>query len=211
MARSNITPEDRYETLLKHAAERGKEVTITLENVRLLMAETHCQYTGVEFGESDNALSLERVDNTLGYVPGNVVPVTVLANLTKSDFPLHTIKKRSINYGKRRAGAVNVNTDKVNAARRKVKNYDDQIARIMESKKKAEATLAQVEAELARSLQNVAEDEKIAELNKQIYEAIETNPRMGWKYITLEQKLKLMVAKIVPSNLFTKLKVKIKP
>lgn len=73
--------------ILKSANSRGLEFNLTDANVRKLLSTKECYYTGVAFNEGDDPLNIrtfERVDDTKGYVQGNVVVVTLRANRIKN-------------------------------------------------------------------------------------------------------------------------------
>jgi hypothetical protein len=73
------------------AASRGFEFSITKEDIGTL--PTHCPVLGIELDYSrsgpkynrQNAPSLDRWDNTKGYIPGNVVVISWRANWLKHD------------------------------------------------------------------------------------------------------------------------------
>ena len=73
--------------ILKSANSRGLEFNLTDANVRKLLNTKVCYYTGVAFNENNDPLNIrtfERVDDTKGYVQGNVVVVTLRANRIKN-------------------------------------------------------------------------------------------------------------------------------
>lgn len=73
--------------ILKSAKNRGLEFNLTDANVRKLLSTKECYYTGVTFNENNDPLNIrtfERVDDTKGYVQGNVVVVTLRANRIKN-------------------------------------------------------------------------------------------------------------------------------
>ena len=73
--------------ILKSAKNRGLEFNLTDTNVRKLLNTKVCYYTGVAFNENNDPLNIrtfERVDDTRGYVQGNVVVVTLRANRIKN-------------------------------------------------------------------------------------------------------------------------------
>ena len=73
--------------ILKSANSRGLEFNLTDANVRKLLNTKVCYYTGVAFNENNDPLNIrtfERVDDTKGYVQGNVVAVTLRANRIKN-------------------------------------------------------------------------------------------------------------------------------
>lgn len=70
------------------AQKKGLAFDLTIEDITPL--PTYCPVFGVELcisngGQSPNAYSLDRIDNTRGYVPGNVVVMSYLANRLKND------------------------------------------------------------------------------------------------------------------------------
>lgn len=73
--------------ILKSANKRGLEFNLTDANIRALLNQKTCYYTGVVFYENDdpmNARTFERIDDKKGYVKGNVVAVTLKANRIKN-------------------------------------------------------------------------------------------------------------------------------
>ena len=85
--------------ILKSAKNRGLEFNLTDANVRKLLSTKKCYYTGVTFNENNDPLNIrtfERVDDTKGYVQGNVVVVTLRANRIKN---LLTEQDNDLNIG----------------------------------------------------------------------------------------------------------------
>jgi hypothetical protein len=81
----------------KHSAlRRGIQFTIKPEDIKLT---TSCPYLGVEFtnilgkGYQDYNPSVDRVNNTLGYIPGNVRLISVLANRMKHTATIEELQK----------------------------------------------------------------------------------------------------------------------
>lgn len=79
-----------------NAKQRGRELTITEEEVEALLAPGVCALTGLPFyGEEWDACSsrdpwapsLDRIDPTKGYVPGNVRAVCWIVNYMRGDYP----------------------------------------------------------------------------------------------------------------------------
>jgi hypothetical protein len=72
----------------------GKEFTITPEDI---ICTGYCPVTGVkldlETNKLNTSMSLDRVDNSKGYIPGNVVVVSRWANLRKSDMTLGDVQR----------------------------------------------------------------------------------------------------------------------
>lgn len=76
----------KYASKFKNACQRNIEFDLTFSDMRALMRKTNCEYTGVKFDNNSEELrqSIERIDESLGYVKGNVAAVTVHANNFKS-------------------------------------------------------------------------------------------------------------------------------
>ena len=73
--------------ILRNANKRGLEFNLTDSNVRSLLNKTVCYYTGVEFDSGFDPLNVrtfERIDDSKGYIQGNVVAVTLRANRIKN-------------------------------------------------------------------------------------------------------------------------------
>lgn len=75
----------------KNATNRGLEFTLTFNDIRRLLSTKRCKYTGIELTKPEGNgtpkptdRTLERIDNTKGYVTGNVVAVCHAANQLKS-------------------------------------------------------------------------------------------------------------------------------
>jgi len=78
-----------YDIMKHNALRRGKKFSLKYKNILLLKAATHCAYTGKKFTPHGEYIStMERINNTIGYVPGNVIPVTLYANNIKGDMTL---------------------------------------------------------------------------------------------------------------------------
>jgi hypothetical protein len=76
------------------AKERGIEFTIEWDD---LDVPTHCPVFGLElrFSEgrrTDNSYSLDRLDNTVGYIPGNVKVISWKANQYKGDLTVAEVE-----------------------------------------------------------------------------------------------------------------------
>lgn len=68
-----------------NASRRGIEFDLCISDFKKLLKAKKCAYTGVAFEkEGPNSITIERIDNSLGYVPGNCIPVTEAANQWKA-------------------------------------------------------------------------------------------------------------------------------
>ncbi|EQA7786834.1 hypothetical protein ACX818_001428 [Acinetobacter baumannii] len=79
-----------YANKSKSAAKRKLEFNMSLVSFSNIKMQTHCAYSGLPFTEED-PLSLERIDNSIGYIDGNVVPVLKSLNETRGNRDLKDI------------------------------------------------------------------------------------------------------------------------
>ncbi len=100
---------DLYErklmTLRDRALVKGLEVTITVKDLQIQLAQTNgcCPITELPFTfaeNNDTDWSIDRIDNTCGYCPDNIVIVSVLANQAKSDLDLAGLIKNALGKAK---------------------------------------------------------------------------------------------------------------
>jgi hypothetical protein len=77
--------------LQQSATSRNLEYNLTFETTKRLMSYTRCYYTNVEFNDTTNIFSIDRVDPKKGYVEGNVVACTVEINSKKSNLTIDEI------------------------------------------------------------------------------------------------------------------------
>jgi len=93
----NIIQSDKYTGLREHlrrTKNRNHEVTITLEDLlkQWIFQKGKCVYTGVNLihpirlnGESYiYTASLDRIDSSVGYIPGNIQFISVTSNMAKN-------------------------------------------------------------------------------------------------------------------------------
>lgn len=82
------------ETMLHRTKMRsrvtGREFSLTADDIEI---PTHCPVLGIELsvasrGHCDGSPSLDRIDNSKGYVPGNVIVISNRANKLKGDATL---------------------------------------------------------------------------------------------------------------------------
>jgi hypothetical protein len=69
------------------AKRKGLEFSITRDDI---LIPTHCPILGIELfntprRKTDNTPSLDRIDNTKGYIPGNIHVISDRANRIKSN------------------------------------------------------------------------------------------------------------------------------
>ncbi|QPB12331.1 anti-termination [Providencia phage PSTCR6] len=85
-----ITKEQKYFQTYQNAKRRNKEFKLSLRTVENLLSQTHCSYSGKPFNEKipKERLSFERIDNTLGYVDGNVIAVQEVYNKARGNLSL---------------------------------------------------------------------------------------------------------------------------
>lgn len=93
---------------LKQSADsRNIKFDLSFMSLKRLMEQKRCFYTGRSFDpKGDFALSIDRVDNKLGYVEGNVVACTVEMNRKKADITIDEIEMiyLAIKKAKKKAG-----------------------------------------------------------------------------------------------------------
>ena len=84
-----------YVTKAERAEKKGIEFTLSFAQYKRLMTRKTCAYSGLRFSELNEkrawkiewlGLTLDRIDNLKGYVPGNVVPVCNGINQIKSQW-----------------------------------------------------------------------------------------------------------------------------
>lgn len=85
-----------YLNKIKNARDRNLEFSLTLQEVKNMLRAKKCQLTGVELthtgagtvdassSQRHSDLTLDRIDNTKGYVQGNVMACCYAANHVKS-------------------------------------------------------------------------------------------------------------------------------
>jgi hypothetical protein len=88
------------------AKRKGLEFTITHEDIYI---PSHCPVLGLEFshrigksGPCENSPTLDRIDNKLGYVPGNIEVISWRANRIKCDATPKELMRVAKYYVKKR-------------------------------------------------------------------------------------------------------------
>lgn len=83
-----------YKAKVESCRDRGIEFKLSLISVRNLLSAKYCGYTGMELTRNkagaksacQSDVTIGRIDNSLGYVKGNVIAVSNVANNFKSIF-----------------------------------------------------------------------------------------------------------------------------
>tara|TARA_R110000744_G_C19371770_1_gene563186 strand:- start:47887 stop:48255 length:369 start_codon:yes stop_codon:yes gene_type:complete len=81
-----------------NAKERGIEFALSFQSMKNLLKSKKCYYTGLELTKPDGKktrasdLTIDRIDASKGYVPGNVVACSYAANHLKSQFEKGGVK-----------------------------------------------------------------------------------------------------------------------
>jgi hypothetical protein len=84
-------PLHKYTSVKNNAKTRNLEFKLSLDECKKLFI-LPCVYCGIEF---DKVLhGLDRSDNTIGYIRGNVVPCCMVCNFIKSDEDVHVFYRR---------------------------------------------------------------------------------------------------------------------
>ena len=80
-----------------NAKDKNLECTISKEDF-ILPLPTHCPILGIpiQFNKDErkeNSISIDRVDNSKGYVPGNIAIISSKANSNKGNLSIEDIKR----------------------------------------------------------------------------------------------------------------------
>lgn len=81
-----------YTSKASNAASRNLDFKLDFMAFANIKSQKVCAYSGLPFSE-DNPLTIERINNDLGYVDGNVIPVCLAWNRCRADFTSETIHK----------------------------------------------------------------------------------------------------------------------
>lgn len=89
----------RLITTLGSAQRRNKEFNLTPEYLFNIMQQTHCAYSGEKFGtvkgNHPDSMTLERWNNDLGYVVGNVIPVKQKYNTLRGNKTIEGLERKA--------------------------------------------------------------------------------------------------------------------
>jgi len=84
----------RFNATVQSAKHRNIDFDMSLKELRRLMNRKTCHFTKVKFKpEGQLKMSLDRLDNTKGYIDGNVVACTVAINGLKANATLKEIEQ----------------------------------------------------------------------------------------------------------------------
>jgi len=85
----------KYISKANRASKKGLDFTLTFAQYKRLMSRKTCAYSGLRFSEINEkrawknewlGLTLDRIDNSKGYIQGNVVPVCNGVNQLKGQW-----------------------------------------------------------------------------------------------------------------------------
>jgi hypothetical protein len=186
----------------KSASDRGYECTLTYSNVKKLLSEKTCQYTGEEMS-STNLITFERVDNTKGYIPGNVIPVLRKANHLKGDLDSVGLKSKSIRIKHRHNNALVHENNLLTQLDEKIKRREKAIAEMQAANLKDLQKKSLVENRISNLKNKIKLDLEGAELCIKIASMIDNNKNLGSKYITKYQKLENNIRQFLNKRLFS--------
>ena len=87
----------KYISLAESAKSRGIEFTLTLNDYKTLLRRKTCPYSGVTLINhgADNNTSIDRIDNSKGYIKGNVIACEIMANRVKNNMSVEMILNMS--------------------------------------------------------------------------------------------------------------------
>ena len=77
----------KWQGLKGNAEKRGLEFSLSVADVRKLIVKKRCYYTNKLLVRGEN-FSIDRLDNELGYIKGNVVVCDVRINQLKSNLSI---------------------------------------------------------------------------------------------------------------------------
>lgn len=122
-----ITDEDlskKYENKRRDAKKRGILFTLTKEDFRALFQrnEGFCDYTGVKFDNEIHTISVERMDDKLGYIRGNVCLTSRIVNTVK-DYTLDKLDVCVVKIPQTSEAILQVIKEKVTDAYKKFLSY----------------------------------------------------------------------------------------
>lgn len=185
--------DDKIERLRKSAEKRGYTLTLSRANVRKILLEPFCQYTGLPFDDERVIRSFERIDNNKGYEPGNVIPVAMHVNKMKSNHTLDFLRKQPKKMVEKQSNVRKFHENNILDMQTKIEKRKLQITELQTLLISQEAKLEEF---ISKRVEIQAECDRVqtdSELLEKTIAVLETNPNIGRKYMTLMQKLKKVV------------------
>lgn len=89
----DITLCKKYVHLAQSARDRKIEFNLSLKDYKNLLRRKTCPYSGktlISHGENHN-MSIDRIDNSKGYIKGNVIACDIIANRHKDNLSVQMI------------------------------------------------------------------------------------------------------------------------
>lgn len=85
----------KYAAKARSSADRNIPFMLSFYDYKRLLNTRKCYYSGVELtfeASKDNSFTIDRIDASIGYVPGNVVACSLKMNQKKKDFTLDELR-----------------------------------------------------------------------------------------------------------------------
>ena len=85
----------KYISLMKSANDRGIEFNLSLTSVKNLLSAKKCFYSGVKLNDnvgSPHQRTVDRIDNSKGYIKGNVSACCHSINIKKNNLTIKEIE-----------------------------------------------------------------------------------------------------------------------
>lgn len=140
----------RLITTLGSAQRRHKEFNLTPEYLFNIMQQTHCAYSGEKFGTAKgnhpDSMTLERWNNDLGYVMGNVIPVKQKYNTLRGNNTIEGLERKANEIAARivrSSDSVKPTSDKEASRLEKISEYEKIITSIKTNLRNRENHLSQ--------------------------------------------------------------------
>ncbi|MGI0058150.1 MAG: hypothetical protein ACREBJ_00140 [Nitrosotalea sp.] len=80
-----LEPQARYKNAQSLAKSRKREFNLTFEHYAELIAQP-CHYCHGKLGQVQFAMGLDRIDNQMGYVFGNILPCCHFCNMVRGKY-----------------------------------------------------------------------------------------------------------------------------
>lgn len=168
------------------------------------MQETTCAYTGETFGtQEEKILSFDRVDNTIGYEPGNVIPVTTHANQLKSNYTIEELLELAEKTPKRHLGFVGSVESQIAKKDQKIQSRKTQIADLERLLRKDIEDLETLRLEKEKA--NAAVDSSVRDgiIYSNMAQVLLQQKNIGHKYMTRWQRFTHGVSSYISKFKFT--------